>query len=460
MRTPARKGDATVDPRTADRELGRRARVAGPDAARTVPLAQPGSRAAFAHCLQQASGNHAASRLLQRAVGFEFETAWQVTKKGKPPPKYTKLKQGAGWHMETDEASATISDVEFVVYPPAQESGAGRLQLVAAMTSLENFVQALDNQKGQAKLSGAPALTPFVDQPKGVVIKPKGDIAGQPQATIGLRLDRVDHLISAFRQAGSDAEDELIGNERAWNSATLGRAQQWATNATDPNRPLYVPSGKMRGLLALIYQYLDRGRMPVAGATPYAKALKYTKAMTTVMARTNFAGLFRLVENTEKDYYNTHPAEWVNFVLSSMGGLAANVNVIERGMRAPKNQVVQIPITREQWLMGMLAGVDLLTAEAFKQWMPTQPKVESGEVISGAFGRLGHKTDDVGQLQAIRGAILELRDIKQGLAFEDWGVFATDVFDWIMALNAWDPTAGAGVPVYTKTAAPARGIRN
>lgn len=460
MRTPARKGDATVEPRILDRKLGPRVRVAGQDAARLVPPAQSGSHVAFAQCLQQANGNHVASRLLQRAVGFEFETAWEVTKRGKPPPKYTKLKQGAGWHMETDEPSAKISDIEFVVYPPAEESATGRAQLVAAMTSLQNFAQALDNQKGQAKLSGAPALTPFVDQPTGVVIKPRGDIAGQPQATIGLRLDRVDHLISAFRHAGTDAQDELLGNETAWNSGTLGRAQQWATNATDPNRGGYVPSGNMRGLLALIYQYLDRGRMPAGGATPYQKALKYTKSMTTVMARTNFGGLFRLVDDAEKDYYITHPAEWVNFVLSSMGGLAANVNVIERGMRAPKNKVVQIPITREQWLMGMLAGVDLLTAEALKQWMPKQPKVESGEVISGAFGRLGHKTDDVGQLQAIRGAILELRDIKQGLAFEDWGVFATDVFDWIMALNAWDPTAGAGVPVYTKNAAPARGIRN
>jgi hypothetical protein len=421
------------------------------------------------------SGPTIAHAVIQRDIGFEFETPWRVEHAdGSPLEKYERIYTGtganAGFNMEADTASSDLSDIEFVVKPPVAETAGGQAQLGATMAAMQTFFGNLITAAGGHTIQGAP-IHPFVnDDKQNLVIKPGTDNAAVPQTTVGVRLDRLIALLTELSRAGGDAKSELLGlagrqdfsagQLTRFKDTVAGTATTWSLH--DNNRPDYHSSEQMKGFVALILQYLLRGAT-VPGADPYAQAFKYAKMVSIIMARTDFGGMFKMLPRAEQDYYAGHPDHWVQMVLDA-ANLSPNGNVIERGLKGDPpvykggklkkaGKVIPIPITRKDWLQAMLLGHDLLTVSAFEAFKPGQEAP-----FSGAFGALGKRTDDVGPGLLDKGAIIELREIKEGLDYQDWAQFADDVFTYIMALNNWNPGGGAA-PQYTKTATPGRGMR-
>lgn len=420
---------------------------------------------------------------LQRSVGFEFETSWLVEKAdGTPFEKYDPIYTGVGWTMEADTPSGGRSDVEFVVKPPFEESAGGLVTLGAVMPAIQNHFGNMIAAAGGARhtLRGGPANA-FVDPGlQNDVVFTAGDGSATPQTTVGVRLERLVALLQELSRPNSDAKSELLNlaDRGTPNAQMIGKVVDviQGTPSTlslrDHNRGFaYAPSAAMRGFMAMLLLYLRRGAV-VPGVGPYAQAFKYAKIVAIIMARTDFAGMFRQLPPPEKDHYTKRPEDWVKFVLDAASDtyhgadFRSDGNVIARGMKGdpPKfkkngsiskaGKVTPIPISRKDWLMAMLLGHDLLNAETFARYKPKE-KVQ----FSGAFGALGTKTDDVGALQAHKGVILELREVRHDRDYRDWMQFAEDVFDYIMQLNAYDPAGAGAAPHYTKTATPGRGVR-
>jgi hypothetical protein len=106
------------------------------------------------------------------------------------------------------------------------------------------------------------------------VVFTAGDENGTPQTTIGVRLERLVALMDELSRPNSDAKSELMGlagranpNAAQFDVITdvvLGTPMTLALH--DNNRPAYAPSDAMKGLVAMLIQYLRRGAVIGAGS--------------------------------------------------------------------------------------------------------------------------------------------------------------------------------------------------
>lgn len=250
--------------------------------------------------------------VIQRAVGFEFETGWLVDRvplvkqedsneltPGKPVPFKKKDPISAantdGFRLEADEAMGGRSELEVVIRPPVEESEEGFERLKQIMHSIEVLGKKLiklHNSKGDpfplSAVTGASEddltlVTPRKDDP---------ELSAGPQVTTGLRLEAVPKLV------GTKANKELDGTP------------------------------KFQGLIELIKQYVTRG-------TGKGGALNYPKIIAEpLLARTDFVTLLELVEEGVQKHYRENPKLWVPEVLE-LAGLPlelAKEDILSRGV--------------------------------------------------------------------------------------------------------------------------------
>lgn len=384
----------------------------------------------------------ATGSVLQRALGLEFETGWQVYHElpskhaGAPPLEIPYRKEekifGAradppGWSMETDG-----KDIEFVVEPPFEESALGMTALNRVMGTLDQFITNLNVHRGAARLTPATHPQFFQTQDRNAVIRPNGDqLKAQPQATVGVRLDRVDDLFMEMGRGGNTGDlasrqgTDFYAN-RAIAAAAGGRHA--------PNVNGAPASDALKGFLTLIIQYIKQGDAP--GRRAYAKDIAYA------MARTDFAAMFNLLP--EAAFFGGQPQAWVDYVLTAAGfPNTDNDQLIKQqiadGQDMPTmtagqlNALPTLPLTRGQWLRSMSQGADLLTqARTINQ--PAYTDVKGGNRLR-AMGLLGNTTDAVGG-NHLAGVILELRQMKREIPATEWLRVARGLLTYLIALNA------------------------
>ncbi|MFW6063009.1 MAG: DUF4157 domain-containing protein [Chloroflexota bacterium] len=394
------------------------------------------------HVVQQRTGPAGS---LQRAIGMEFEINWQVYKRtGNAPgqgkqslPKKTLLREGQGWNMETDG-----TDIEFVVDAVPEPDGIALLLNV--LDDLTQFVGGMNNQKN-TEYFGQPI--PFIDKqndPQLEVYTAKEDIAANPQATVGVALEKVNKLYQSLGDKDNNELEDLMGAKGGLN-AYATKSQRAAARAVgnDPQWPGHQPSEKLKGLMTLLVEYLDQGSGRIVQATPTVKYLTY------LMVRTDFATLFEALPDDEKTHYRNHPKQWVQYVCMLAGvptdGLVFDVKVHD-GLNLGHDDRIQIPIKRKDWLKKMTKGTDLLTEEANpikdrksrKQFEDTREGL--GHRLRG-LGGLGDKMDtvDLGR----QGAILELRVMKQEIPYTEWTELGISVYDFIRRVNRRKTTSRA-----------------
>ena len=94
------------------------------------------------------------STVIQRSVGFEFQTSWKVSKADKkkaPFNKYDAIYTGENWSMEAERPSEGKSDVEFVVKPPFPENTGGLTTLRARHAEHAEFLPLPNRGRGRAQ---------------------------------------------------------------------------------------------------------------------------------------------------------------------------------------------------------------------------------------------------------------------------------------------------------------------
>lgn len=392
----------------------------------------------LAHVVQQDGGSDATVR---RALGLEFETGWQVFHElpskhpGQPPlevpykkeePIYGDRQGNQGWSMETDG-----KDIEFVIEPPFDESPGGLLQLQQVMHTLLQFTTQLDALRNVARLTPATHAHLFQTIDADAVIRPNGDVLkAQPQATVGVRLDRIDDLFREMARQGN-ASDLSSSQGTDFFARRANAAAQASSNATPVNGQ--PASDELKGFLTLVTQYVKQGDAP--GRRAYAKDIAYA------MARTDFTTMFSQLP--EAAYFRHNPHTFVTYVLTNAGFAGTGTDLLikqriadgqDTALMTPAelDALPRLPLTRGQWLSDISQGTDRLTQAATINTM-AYTDVKGGNRVR-AMGLLGNTTDDVGG-NHLAGIILELRQMKRAIPATEWPRVAEGLMVYLIALN-------------------------
>ena len=353
--------------------------------------------------------------VIRRDVGFEFQTGWGIRERN-PYRQYRRQEvvRDYGLFMLTaDEANTPLgAEIEFVV-PHVKENQRGTMD--TAMQYLESLAGQMNGFKSSTIFTLDRATrTPGDDRVEvHPTIKATGDMKANPQLTGGVRLDRLTQMfndLNAPQGAHSQAQADLVA---VGGGGGLGLAANRVANLSVNGAPA---SAKCQGLVAMLLTYLQMGKLDTGVPGLNQPTLNYGKASLTLLARTDYYGMFRRLPNNEKTYFKANPDQFESMVLTAAGNLAPNANVLERGIHG-----VAVNVTRRNWLRGIPAGTDLL-------------KKRTDARLFG-YGSRGRHTDTVGPGLAEKGTILEFRTMRKDIKWDQWRDMAMRLFDYIVALN-------------------------
>lgn len=347
--------------------------------------------------------------------------------------------------MTADDAGTRLgAEIEFVVDPPIPETQPGAV-VDGIMTQMENIVGLMIPFQTQQRFMLNQATGSAQDATVEVYPTIKGqaqatNMPSNPQVTGGIRLDKMGELFQdivaahgqdnanpryqALQAAGVENYVRMLHTE---NQGMLGaantRAGQYQHPAT-PFAPGPATSAKFKGLIALAMTYLWTARNGYQGG-----ALPYAKAFTLLLGRTDFAAMWNSLPGWERAIYNGRPHEFSARTLAAAGNLPPGDRLLTRGVMNVPNQPQQgthhIPITRQDWLIGIAQGVDRLSVAQF-------PHLE-GEFES--LGHLGAKTDAVGPGGNQQGVVAEFRKVQQQMPYLGWRPFANAIFTYLRTVN-------------------------
>lgn len=350
------------------------------------------------------------SSVVQRAVGFEFETGWLVsleTSLGNFVPLKKKNKIGFtqfdGFKLEADEAGDNLSEVEFIVYPPIDEGPEGLIKLDDVMSDMEMFGQTLEAKGGGGKSFALNTVTGN-QRDKMFMITPTDDrkLTAGPQVTSGLDLGKIEKLKTI---------DEDLKNFMTTTPASLHNSDE------SPAPPELKPainyladtavkiisvhgniSPNLRGLLTLIVSYIKAGADPYKNEdldedSRHRHAYNYPKRIADILlARTDFGRLFKFITPGEQRYYAAHPDLWIQLIMKNLPEyIHKDDSIIQRGIKMDENDpskgVIIPDLKISEWLTGMLLEIDRLRthvndAESMGEFKGKTEKVGGNSIFS------------------------------------------------------------------------------
>jgi len=387
--------------------------------------------------------------VVQRAVGFEFETSDRIQQRklgglywAELPKAKVVMNCGNDVKLTADRNSAGHSVVEMVLDPPVDEANAAQFAL--AITTFTTVGNALGGLAANVPVTLDQVAA--LNGPQDMRIVPSGShFRGNPQMTLGVRFDRlINFLDDAARgqHAGAGVHGPGKDELTQYKGQTLASVQA-AQGLVHPQTGLPL-STKMQGLLALLGNYLKTGQANVQG-----HKLNYAKLISgAFMARTDFSHMFDKLPALEQVYFTAHPDQFADLALQ-----VANLQhsegtlLFDRGVRKSNEpnsssynkdharaRRTPLGMTRGNWLEGLTDGRDSISSAQQRG---------ARDTLEG-LGALGDRTDRVGNDPAVaqtvrnkgRGVILELRQMRDNKTPNEFGVIAQAVFDYIAALNA------------------------
>lgn len=369
--------------------------------------------------------------VIQRDVGFEFETGWKVLKEvsGLFSSSWVPLKKGdvivagANFRMEADTFSdpgkKEESEIEFVIDPPVKENLFGELRLSDALAGITHLAANLEIHGSD----GAPFTKTWSGQKYKVIPEGSKKVSANPQVSAGIRLDTIPKLL-ADHSATAESEPDLFASGIQPLRQRLGAAQQAVT--------LIGGDQKLVGFVTMVLHYL----LQLSGNENkrYEGALDYVKDGLSVLARTDFSGMYKNCGEQMHKLFPT-PGHWSAFI-GKASELDLNGQVMEAGIRVPDGKppdklhplgtgkIKYFSITRRQWLEGMPNNLDMLSGRINDDFE--------------SMGKLGHKTDLIGNGPLHHAPVFELRKNRRALHYKEWPDFARNMFRYFEALGQSD----------------------
>ena len=207
-----------------------------------------------------------------------------------------------------------------------------------------------------------------------------------------------------------------------------------AVTATLP--PQLAPgSPELHSLLGLVAAYMEAGET----------AVFYPKLITdrVLLARTDFATLFKMLPKNEQDWFRKTPRDFVALALVSaqLGDHDPNKQVITK-VWTDENMTDRHPVgpTRERWLWFMTQGYDLLSSLHYRELASSyadRPEEARLGTELESLGEMGARTEEVGAARQ-QGGIFELRSAalsRTKLPLLQWEPFTAQVMRYLIALE-------------------------
>jgi hypothetical protein len=305
-----------------------------------------------------------ARRVIQRAVGFEFEFGtWKSAHdNGTKLDKGEKFIKKTKYNVEGEDATADFSAVEFV-FKPLLNMGEVDTH-VAEAAALATQMKAKNGEFAAKDVGG-------LDNYKVTA----GEDKAKMQASPSIPLDAVKKFYKssqlpepAQRVDNYFSGDDIVGQGQAADARRATRQQNIArllpVNAA-------APSAELKGLLTLLVDYLWQGLSKGGtGIKGEFRADNYPKAAVRVMARTSFTKMLELCPEHAFFADDANRDKWVELVLSvaeaawpgknlqqAKQGQVLNMNFAGmENLPADANkgqQYYQATTTREEWLHNM-----------------------------------------------------------------------------------------------------------
>jgi len=440
--------------------------------------------------LQRSAGNRAVAAMLagprrpvvQRDVGFEFEDRHlltrQITAHDLPEKKRRRPQDAAPWmtyltglakfpknhtllthqdvKLKTDD-SGNESDSEFVT-DHFTEDFTGRNRLRHAFDLMERFEARLEHtSENMAPLTSDLSVTGLAVADAHALFIPHTDafangFVGAPQMTMGLGLadipTMVDDLLGSHRTEAPPTRALKAPGRHAVRPGNLAvhrgykgiAGLVYGVGLADSaiyefaRAPVLKPfssrdraSGALRGLLTLIYSIMETAKAPTAG---------FLKATSDLLAKTNYARLYRQLPDRERAFFSQRSllsgdlyfTDLVGSAPTYQGAMARPVFDCRAGAFGAElngNEAEWYKnLTRKDWVEAMAQGQDLLTTANF-------PNLPQGKQLEG-FGALGEHRDRVGNRKL---PVFELRSFTGEQKVSDFRPAAMKLFDYIVDLN-------------------------
>jgi hypothetical protein len=443
----------------------------------------------------QSQQNAQNKAVIQRKVGFEFETPIEVraNDNDSDPQKRTSLRYqeriftaaSNQWKIEADN-----NRMEFVT-EPFTENQTGKEKLKETMLQIKHWLSKLPGVVDNARVYGAkvadvaPALGKtsytFTPLPHNIVINHTsfdwGEIMSAPQATGGFRLDQIPTLIDKLtnrkikaaepKKLGTVSKDLANMNDsELTNARHLGMKHSLNKYASmtgikpksfpktmlgmNIDHAIYLNEAKEKAVLAVDHYITTLHTVPshkyknLKGLMTLVisyllvgfhetEVMDYAKAIAPLMARTNFYRMFRMMEPDEQKMFTE------KFVLDA-AQLRGNgqTRVFVTGFN--HDGIIQHGPTRSEWIDSIING---------SKWFLTRTKSDllsqgSGSIAAtnsqsmGAFSQPDASQDGTQNL-----AVLELRRLPQEIHVSEWEDMAENVFDLIINLDENDKSGAS-----------------
>ncbi|WP_433558604.1 hypothetical protein ACQPWY_08970 [Pseudonocardia xinjiangensis] len=424
-------------------EQARGARSSG--ARKAAPAA--GGKWAPAMALQRRAGNAALTRMLedreepapatpdgapdvpgtavpvQRNVGLEIEDSnWHtVGENGELLPKGRPVVHRNYFQLQAEDPN----HVEMVTDPPGMANRGDYSRMKTSMLRLEGELLSQQYRAGMAGRAARFRANRLEGGVSDAYLEPGPRWAPHLQVTAGVPLAGIPTFFQQLKgesvnvqtRKAEDVEGRLKDLLRLPAPATAPAPVAATTGASgggDAPRPEYrAPSRELLGFTELLNHYLYEGAN--------RQRAQFAKAVYAVMARTDFAASFRLLDAEERAAIAANLTEWVGLMVSSFAYNAAAGTQgtpadrvlgarIENAFGAGDDvRAGRVNTSREDWLRGMVHGHDLLSTDG-RGSDPSRGHTEHDQLGWDVEVQNGSRWEP-----AVNESLEDLRQLMQGL---------------------------------------------
>jgi hypothetical protein len=379
---------------------------------------------------------------IQRKVGFEFETHWDIEKPiGVAWNTDSKLAQGNGWQLSPDELKGRKAKIEFKTKPfetDGEDAEALAKDITEGFTDLKNYGD---------KLVALDAKKPLPDAQAGfagIEVTPGGDsLAAKPQVTGGVRTDLLfDFLNDTTLEKKDTKKAELMPDEgrKKPMRETLDYTKTKLDADSKASKEYWSTVSLLAFYIRRAYQRHEAVMVEVhAFAKDYRERMKVAepeerRRMSDAYVQAKLDKMKELAPSYAKGLASVLPR--VRF--AKLPGISSDTLLTD----------VMAATGMDEWKKGAQAwptglkvqGADWRTTdETIEQWIKGIQDEDATEALDDTHEFWGEREIEAGDVghgdEKGAGMLVELRGIEGGLTYNNYFSFAKPYIDYFRALN-------------------------
>jgi hypothetical protein len=371
------------------------------------------------------------SNVVQRKIGFEFQAYDSIYVRNPPDEDPAELGYGAGFSVETDGGAAK-NELE-IVTDPVDETEAGLTQLRKIMDDIVDFVTQIENGK-KLTLIEKPVKWHDIDEVEDSVFSiPNGKKHFHPQATVGVKFEKIAELIDYVTKAPFKNGGEPIGPEpeetkdpKAAQANIFGWSSKddqqpfrdaWANGLRQAAGDIKDDNPREKGFAAMMYGF---EKYKSSGAVPADRGS--AKYFMPFLLRNGFLPFYKALNGPDKKRVKNQLLDNYSVMLDDIKAPGFGTDLIT-GTGTRMGAVMEFLADDEEHIHSLTESHGEINKKTYEGW-----KLNSVDDIGMS------DTEEIGEKR--RGAIIELRKLGNDVPAQKLKEFAEAVFTLIRLINA------------------------